>query len=727
MDRQWKAKWITEQQFRFVKPIDVFSKEHDVKPEPQHRADLTNIHTMFRKSFQLQQLPQATQLYITADDYYKLYVNGQFVGQGPAQANYYHYFYNTYDITPYLQQGENVIAVHVYYHGLISRSYNSGDHRQGMIAELHIDGNYMFGTDSSWKYRAAAEYKAGPIIGYNTQFSEFIDSRLKQKGWRTKGFDDSRWLSASAQLADDHILFQQPTPTLSVYTVKPQLVTAIDGGYVLDFGSELTGQFTMTATGQAGQEILIRCGEELLPDARVRYEMRCNCTYEDRWILSGEREKLELYDYKAFRYVEVFTDAIDALEVDSFAAIVRHYPLNEQACQFQSSNELLNSIWEICKNGLKYGTQENYVDCPSREKGQYLGDNTIITHAHAYVSGDLRMYRKALQDFALMSARVCPGIMAVAPGHFMQEIADFSLQYPMQLLQYYRLSGDKEFVSAMYPVAQQIISHFTTFCREDGLLQSVDDKWNLVDWPENLRDGYDFELKRQGLTGCHNVVNAYYFGALKSMHQIGVELDLSETTYTEQIQIVHQSFINTFYDHERRLMVDAEGSQHASLHANVLPLLFGCCPEEAIPSIVNLIKAKRLSCGVYMSYFVLKALAEAKQYELLYELIVSDDLHSWSTMVKEGATTCFEAWSKDLKWNTSLCHPWASAPIPLLIEEICGIKPATPGWTQVSFNPYVPSSLSSLKLSFQTVVGEITFEHADGHSKLTVPDGVEIV
>ena len=39
------------------------------------------------------------------------------------------------------------------------------------------------------------------------------------------------------------------------------------------------------------------------------------------------------------------------------------------------------------------------------------------------------------------------------------------------------------------------------------------------------------------------------------------------------------------------------------------------------------------------------------------------------------ATTCFEAWGKDQKWNTSLCHPWASAPISVLAEDILPAHP----------------------------------------------------
>ncbi|MBQ9116277.1 MAG: hypothetical protein IJY04_04590, partial [Clostridia bacterium] len=55
--------------------------------------------------------------------------------------------------------------------------------------------------------------------------------------------------------------------------------------------------------------------------------------------------------------------------------------------------------------------------------------------------------------------------------------------------------------------------------------------------------------------------------------------------------------------------------------------------------------------------------------------IVSEDENSWYNMVREGGTACFEAWGKDKKWNTSLCHPWASSPVPVLIEDILPLHP----------------------------------------------------
>ena len=70
-----------------------------------------NLHMLFRKKF-LAEKAKTTIVRITADDYYKLYINGIYVGQGPAAGFHFNYYFNEFDITPYINDGENTIAIH---------------------------------------------------------------------------------------------------------------------------------------------------------------------------------------------------------------------------------------------------------------------------------------------------------------------------------------------------------------------------------------------------------------------------------------------------------------------------------------------------------------------------------------------------------------------------------------------------------------------------------------
>ncbi len=341
------------------------------------------------------------------------------------------------------------------------------------------------------------------------------------------------------------------------------------------------------------------------------------------------------------------------------------------AATFCSNNDILNRIWEMCTHGVILGTQEVFVDCPSREKGQYLGDFCVTGLSYMYLTGDWQMYRKTLPEFA-HSCRVCKGMMAVAPGAFMQEIADFSLLYPHAVENYLNYSGDAETAKALIPMIDGIIDYFGKYRRADGLLEGVSEKCNLVDRPDNLRDGYDFELTNPPKSeGCHNVINAYYCGALRTAEYLKKRLGI---TFEPVADTAADSYVKEFFDADSGLFTDTAESSHSSLHSNVLALYFGMAPESARENIKRLIMSKGLCCGVWFAYFVLKSLASIGAYEEELALILDKSERSWYNMLREGVTSCCEARGKEQKFNTSLCHPWASSPIIAPVEDIVGIN-----------------------------------------------------
>ena len=68
-----------------------------------------------------------------------------------------------------------------------------------------------------------------------------------------------------------------------------------------------------------------------------------------------------------------------------------------------------------------------------------------------------------------------------------------------------------------------------------------------------------------------------------------------------------------------------------------------------------------------MGAFMLFALQKEGEKKLLYNIIT--DERAWVNMLKEGATTTFEAWGKEQKWNTSLCHPVGAIPL-IFLDDI---------------------------------------------------------
>lgn len=671
------GKWICSKDFADLKPIDIFHREHNPNKDYSHSQHLKNLHTVFKKKFNLNSFKNVI-IRITADDQFKLFIGGKYAGQGPTAGYHFCYYYNEFDITDLLVCGENEITIDVYYMGEINRVYGSGDYRMGVIADIISDGQVILTTDNTWEYAVCKAFSGPCDIGYKTQYSEYFDSRIK-----TTDF------SPATEKQTDHIFADKPSVNLQVYDKKAPIIRNLkNGGVFLDFCQEITATLRITATGNSGDTIVIHYGEELNSDNTVRYKMRCNCNYEDRFILNGKTAVFSGYDYKAFRYVELLPQNSNII-IDDVVAVVRHYPFDDDACTIKSNDEILNGVFGLCKNGVKYGSQDVFVDCPSREKGQYAGDLTVTGASHLYLTGDIGLFEKAIINQA-QSQTVSDGVLAVTPGSYMQEIADYSLQFPILLLRHYNHTGDREFLASMLPVCEKLISHFKSFDRGDGMLELVD-TWNLVDWPDNLRDNYDFDLKNPIGPGCHNVINAFYVGCVTQIERIK---DILGIEHNHESIALKTRFNQVFFNESTNLYVDSEGSVHSSLHANTIPMYYGLQPHHSTETIANHLIEKGLVCGVYMSYFYLKALAGAGRYDAVYKTITSKGRSSWYNMIKEGGTTCFEAWGKDQKFNTSLCHPWASAPISVIIEDLLGLECTLPGWKDFNVTPHLPKEIT---------------------------------
>lgn len=661
-----QGKFISHELFADLKPINVFHTEYPQVTVPNATEKYADKHVLFRKKFNAGGDLFKAVLKITADDYFKLYINGEFVTQGPPPSYPQAYYYMELPVGKFLKSGENVIAVHTLYQGLINRVWASGDNRESLWAELVVDGEVILATDESWKCKISSAYEPMAIVGYDTQYMELFDSCSEDVGFEKENFDDSKWQNAKIKKHNDYNLIKSPIKPLEIYEVEPKAVRKTKSGYFYDFGQEAIGYLVVTAKGKKSDEIIIRQGEELNDDGSVRFDLRSNCRYEEKWILSGGEDTLDQFDYKGFRFAELIVP--ETAEIISVKFRIRHYHFKQKVV-YKSINADFNNIIKLCVNTVKYGTQEIIPDCPTREKGSYLGDFCISGRAQALLTGDTTFLKKTILDFCRTSF-ICKGLMSVATSSFMQEIADYGLIFPSLVLWTYKFDGDIDFLKSVEPTLKGMCEYFASFDRGDGLIEKLYGQWNLVDWPANLRDGYDFPLTKPISDGVHNALNALWIGFLKVMNEIEGICGNEKVAETDE---VIRSFYKAFYNDETGLFCDSESKTHSAVHSNIFPLLFGIYgkDEELKKRLVKMIYDKKLnSMGVYMAYFALAALVENGERDKAIELTL--DKNAWLNMIKEGATTTFEAWGKEQKWNTSLFHPWAVA--PLIVFNESGIK-----------------------------------------------------
>ncbi|MEE1048171.1 MAG: family 78 glycoside hydrolase catalytic domain [Clostridia bacterium] len=647
---EFLGKWISNSLFAERKPINVFHRQletHEISEENN-----LNCHIIFRKTFEIEDFKKAW-IYISADDYYKLYINGLPVTMGPCPGYPEHYYYDTVDVTDYLLEGENTIAVHTYYQGLINRVWVSGDGRQGLLLDLCLDGKTVLSSDETFLVHDHTAYKTIDITGYSTQILETYDSNASEIDFESPWFDDSEWENAKICEFDDHVMFPCPSKQVEISPIKPVILKKQNDGYFVDFGKTYVGTLFLAASGKKNGKIQMFYGCELDENGEVRYKLRANCTYMDDWILSGGDDCLNQFDYKAFRYVKIIVPEGATIETADVRLLARHYPFELSATPNTSDPQLLK-IWELCVHTLKFGVQETIMDCVEREKGQYVGDGVYTATTYSILSGDTTLLEKLLDD-ALRSSFINRGLTTCTTCSFMQEIAEFPLMLGWLLVVHYHLKKDKQFIADRIDKFIDVLEfyHENYERNEEGFLYDLD-KWCVVDWPKAARDGYDYEIIENEITkGTHNVICAYYIAAVKTVNLL---CSILERPYYRNESLLVENFINAFYDSDKKIFRDSKLSEHISLPSNVLPLLFGLCPDkECEQNILNLIIEKGIDkVNIFMCFPMLAALkGHGADKELIKQLKNPD---AWLNMLEEGATTTFEAFGKDKKWNTSLFH-----------------------------------------------------------------------
>jgi hypothetical protein len=111
-----------------------------------------------------------------------------------------------------------------------------------------------------------------------------------------------------------------------------------------------------------------------------------------------------------------------------------------------------------------------------------------------------------------------------------------------------------------------------------------------------------------------------------------------------------------FYDKEAHLFVDGEEHRHISLIGNAFPYAFDMAPDEDFEkNFRKMLEEKGEDATSFFTTFpLLLKFTREGDLEQIRRYILHEG--TWSRMLREDATSTFEGWGKDCKWNTSLFH-----------------------------------------------------------------------
>jgi len=152
-----------------------------------------------RRSFDLDQTSGKAELRITASTKYQLYMNGEYICQGPARSAPHHQSYDILDVTGMLQEGRNTLAIRVHHQSGKHSYHHTG--RAGLLAQLDIsldERELTLVTDATWKVAPDLSWdNAAPRINrFQLAVNDWVDMRQQNKGWKEPGFQDASWPGA---------------------------------------------------------------------------------------------------------------------------------------------------------------------------------------------------------------------------------------------------------------------------------------------------------------------------------------------------------------------------------------------------------------------------------------------------------------------------------------------------------------------------------------------------
>ncbi|MEJ5253409.1 MAG: family 78 glycoside hydrolase catalytic domain, partial [Armatimonadota bacterium] len=257
----WQAKWIW----------------HPGESAPR------NFFWAVRKAFTIPNSFAQVALHITADSRYSVWVNGQYVGHGPVRAFPHRWRYDTYDISPYVCGGENVVAVLVYHFGHSTFQYLQA--RGGLLAQVECDGQIVAATDSTWKGIEHPAYERKmPRMACQQAWAEAFDARRDLSHWQLAGYDDSTWQNASIvgevgcapwkELLPRDIPFLTQEPVQPVRVMRVQAVRPPRQVWTFDLKPNLIpGDLTANPRGLVGLAVtVVECPQPTTFTMRPAYQ-----------------------------------------------------------------------------------------------------------------------------------------------------------------------------------------------------------------------------------------------------------------------------------------------------------------------------------------------------------------------------------------------------------------------------------------------------------------------
>lgn len=736
--------------------------------------DIANSFALFRHVFEVKEVPAHAPLFISADQNYRLYINGEYVNAGPARGYQREMPYDEIDVAKYLKKGKNIIAIRAYNAGRGTFQYISQGWA-GVIFSLDLgkEGFVSSGRGTLGMRQTSCSRDTAPH-SFQMNNQEHIDMRIEPHAWQTLDFDDSQWAKINGRTYNCMPIDNfspRGIPLFEVSLLSPKNLVVRGAGKsfsdsekyrnlnelydfemasmknfavnesaskitflpskegevqsaIVDFGKMVVGMPILKIEGAKGGEIVDIILEEVYtPALNLRNNYNNNSSIpsiSNRIICREGTNEHEFFQMSGFRYMLLRVRKNQNSELKITPQLRWSVCAMEERGAFKTSDESVNKIWDICRHTQRICTLDAYVDTPWREQAQWWGDARVQGKNTFFISGDSSILRRGIKIISMQ--KIPDGLTyghapTIAHGCV---LPDFSLIWICTVWDYYWQTGKIDAYTEHRDTVLSILSYFDKFTDPSTGLVVYDPRyWLFLDWTG---------LQKNGSPGVLNMWLLYSLERMQSLCE-AENMPSDAAMYAARAAKVRSAIEKNLLDKDGLLhdglFPDGKLNPSTSIQMQTLAKM---CKVEGF----NFEKAKneillpyirggknKIEPSSYWIVYVFDVLIDAGNARDVYDFIK----RRWQKMADYGSA--FESYGANCVGGNSHSHAWSAHPVYILPQILGGVKQEAAAWKKISFRPNLFES--SAKIIYPTPQGQIEVEWKDGSpAKLSKPDSIEL-
>lgn len=578
----------------------------------------------------------------------------------------------------------------------------------GLLVRLSVDytdgRREVFGSGSNWTAAEAPYRQAGyrndegdPVEHLDGQAAAALDA----------GQDMPPALSYGPHPTPEFpALHARRTSMAETFVAPEAFLTAADGTLVADFGRVIPARPEVDfRTGVAGRTVMIRAGYTLNADGRVDTGKTAsqNTDMSFPYTQADGPQQFRATVHLGFRYLEL--PGVEATDLSRVGPVVIHGQ-HPQEGSFSSSDPTLDAVFGLLRDSALHGIQEQFVDTPTREKGQFLADAVNISYATMALFGEHAYTAQALREFGWSAGRYWTAgedlgrYNAVYPnGDGKRDIPDFSLMMPEWAEEYHLRTGDLDLVTELLPhlraTADYALRYVATEGPTAGLVTELGGGsgpylHGIVDWPAPCRFGYDMDCAAKTTVNAQahsTLMSTARLCSLAGQEDAGIRYARHAGALAETIR-TRLRVGGVMVD---GLHADGTPSSHASQHATSFPLSLGITDPAFAAADAQRIAGQGMRQGPMTVHRLVRALLAAGLTDAVLDLLTNPNQPGWARLLESGASFTWEAWELVDGTDYSQSHAWSASVVKEILEFLLGVRVSVPGGTEVVIEPPVCS------------------------------------